>query len=249
VSHRVLPVSTERKADLLTHVLTLPPTSQALVFCKTKRGSDRVGERLERAGLSVSVIHGNKSQGARTRALGDFKSGRARILVATDIAARGLDIAELPLVVNYDLPMVAEDYIHRVGRTGRAGLTGRALRKYVAAALGTLPELGEWIDPHLLQKEGWPGFRVAMETLHRPTLYDPASFATARKRLAYDEALAREIAMGQARLARERQKSASISKAPSVERLIVEALPFKPTKAQRTAYADISADLARSILA
>jgi ATP-dependent RNA helicase RhlE len=127
VTHRIHPVSDNRKADLLTHVLTQPPIGQALVFCKTKRGSNRVGERLERAGVKAAVIHGNKSQGARIRALGDFKAGRVTVLVATDIAGRGLDIAQLPLVVNYDLPLVANDYIHRIGRTGRAGMAGRAV--------------------------------------------------------------------------------------------------------------------------
>lgn len=127
VTHRVHPVADGRKGELLTHVLMQPPVGQALVFCKTKRGSNRVGEALERAGVRAAVIHGNKSQGARTRALGDFKAGRVAVLVATDLAARGLDIVQLPLVVNYDLPLVAEDYIHRVGRTGRAGLSGRAV--------------------------------------------------------------------------------------------------------------------------
>ena len=126
VTHQVHPVSDQRKGDLLSHVL-LQAAGQALVFCKTKHGSNRVGEYLERAGVKAAVIHGNKSQGARTRALGDFKAGRVNVLVATDIAARGLDIAELPLVVNFDLPLVAEDYIHRAGRTGRAGLAGRAV--------------------------------------------------------------------------------------------------------------------------
>ena len=121
VTHRVHPVSDQRKGDLLTHVLKETPGAQALVFCKTKHGSNRVGQYLERAGVKAAVIHGNKSQGARTKALGDFKAGRVTVLVATDIAARGLDIAQLPLVVNFDLPLVAEDYIHRAGRTGRAG--------------------------------------------------------------------------------------------------------------------------------
>ncbi|MDO8677294.1 MAG: DEAD/DEAH box helicase [Acidobacteriota bacterium] len=127
VTHRVHPVSDQRKGDLLTHVLKQAPTGQALVFCKTKHGSNRVGQYLERAGVKAAVIHGNKSQGARTKALGDFKAGRVNVLVATDIAARGLDIVQLPLVVNFDLPLVAEDYIHRAGRTGRAGLSGRAV--------------------------------------------------------------------------------------------------------------------------
>src|SRR5689334_3148349 len=127
VTHHVHTVALDRKRAVLTHVLTQESANPALVFCRTKRGSDRVGEHLERAGIKVAVIHGNKSQGARTRALGDFKAGRVTVLVATDIAARGLDIAQLPLVVNYDLPLVAEDYIHRVGRTGRAGVAGRAV--------------------------------------------------------------------------------------------------------------------------
>ena len=127
VTHRVHPVSDQRKGDLLTHILLQAPTGQALVFCKTKHGSNRVGQYLERAGVKAAVIHGNKSQGARTKALGDFKAGRVNVLVATDIAARGLDIVQLPLVVNFDLPLVAEDYIHRAGRTGRAGLSGRAV--------------------------------------------------------------------------------------------------------------------------
>src|SRR5687767_29268 len=127
VTHRVHPVSDQRKGDLLTHILTQAPMGQALVFCKTKHGSNRVGDYLERAGLKAAVIHGNKSQGQRTKALADFKAGRVNVLVATDIAARGLDIVQLPLVVNFDLPLVASDYIHRAGRTGRAGLAGRAV--------------------------------------------------------------------------------------------------------------------------
>jgi len=127
VTHRAHPVPESRKSELLAHVLKQAPVGQALVFCKTKHGSNRVGQYLERNGLQAAVIHGNKSQGARTRALADFKAGRVHVLVATDIAARGLDIVQLPLVVNFDLPLVAEDYIHRAGRTGRAGLAGRAI--------------------------------------------------------------------------------------------------------------------------
>jgi ATP-dependent RNA helicase RhlE len=127
VTHHLHRVAVDQKRAILTHVLRREASRQALVFCRTKHGADRVGEHLARAGITTSVIHGNKSQGARTRALGDFKAGRVTVLVATDIAARGLDIAQLPLVVNYDLPLVAEDYIHRVGRTGRAGRGGRAV--------------------------------------------------------------------------------------------------------------------------
>ena len=127
VVHRVHPVAHQRKGDLLTHLLKAAPADQALIFCRTKHGSNRVGAYLERSGVRAAVIHGNKSQSARTRALADFKARRVDVLVATDIAARGLDIKELPLVVNFDLPLVAADYIHRAGRTGRAGLSGRAV--------------------------------------------------------------------------------------------------------------------------
>ncbi|HET7843675.1 MAG TPA: DEAD/DEAH box helicase [Xanthomonadales bacterium] len=127
VVHRVHPVDEGRKKDLLLHVLAADSRRQTLVFSRTKHGADRLCRQLEQAGFRAAAIHGNKSQNARTRALSDFKSGRITILVATDIAARGLDIDQLPCVVNYDLPMVAEDYVHRIGRTGRAGADGLAL--------------------------------------------------------------------------------------------------------------------------
>jgi len=141
VTHRVHAVPEGGKSHALTHVLTQTPKDQALVFCKTKRRSDRVGEHLNRAGIRTAVIHGNKSQGARNRALGDFKAGRVNVLVATDIAARGLDIAQLPLVINYDLPLAAEDYVHRVGRTGRAGRAGRAVSLVTAGDRSLLPAI------------------------------------------------------------------------------------------------------------
>ena len=141
VTHQVHPVADHRKAELLGRVLTLAPSGQALVFCKTKRGSDRVGKYLDGIGMNTAVIHGNKSQPARTRALDGFRAGRVRVLVATDIAARGLDIAQLPLVVNYDLPMVAEDYVHRIGRTGRAGVAGRAVSLVTNGDRGMLAEI------------------------------------------------------------------------------------------------------------
>ena len=126
VTHHVHHVAIDRKRDALAEILR-NGEPQALVFCRTKRGANRVGEYLGHRGVRTGVLHGNKSQGARNRALDDFKTGRVRVLVATDIAARGLDIPQLPLVVNFDLPMVAEDYVHRVGRTGRAGHPGRAV--------------------------------------------------------------------------------------------------------------------------
>ncbi len=127
VSHRAHPVDTGRKRDLLTQMLAERYQEQILVFGKTKHGCNRLAEHLEKAGIKSVAIHGNKSQAQRLKALNDFKSGKARVLVATDVAARGLDIPQLPVVINYDLPMVAEDYIHRIGRTGRAGATGEAI--------------------------------------------------------------------------------------------------------------------------
>jgi len=127
VTHRVHPVDAVRKRDLLLHLLAADSRRQTLVFGRTKHGADKLCSFLEKSGLRTAAIHGNKSQGARTKALKDFKSGKITVLVATDIAARGLDIDQLPIVVNYDLPMVAEDYVHRIGRTGRAGAEGLAV--------------------------------------------------------------------------------------------------------------------------
>ena len=155
VTHGVRTVGEGGKADALTRVLREAPSGQALVFCKTKRRSDRVGTQLARAGIRTAVIHGNKSQGARNRALSDFKAGRVHVLVATDIAARGLDIAQLPLVVNYDLPLVAEDYVHRVGRTGRAGHTGRAVSLVSSADRGLLRAIQRLL-PSPIQEERAP---------------------------------------------------------------------------------------------
>ena len=126
VTHRVHPVDAARKRDLLLHLLN-NDARQTLVFGRTKHGADKLAHMLEKAGLRAAAIHGNKSQNQRTRALADFKNGKVAVLVATDIAARGLDIDQLPMVVNYDLPMVAEDYVHRIGRTGRAGAEGLAV--------------------------------------------------------------------------------------------------------------------------
>ncbi|HET7267585.1 MAG TPA: DEAD/DEAH box helicase [Oleiagrimonas sp.] len=127
VSHRIHPVDAERKRDLLLHILAEDSRRQTLVFGRTKHGADKLVRFLEKSGLRAAAIHGNKSQNQRTRALKNFKERKVTVLVATDIAARGLDIEQLPLVINHDLPMVAEDYVHRIGRTGRAGATGLAI--------------------------------------------------------------------------------------------------------------------------
>ena len=126
IAHRAHPVSAERKRELIVHLLA-KDGRQTLIFCRTKHGSDRLCRHLSDGGFQAEAIHGDKSQSARTRSLQDFKAGRTRILVATDLAARGLDIQQLPMVINFDLPMVPQDYIHRIGRTGRAGNEGQAV--------------------------------------------------------------------------------------------------------------------------
>ena len=163
VVHRAHPVADGRKGELLAHVVAQEPAAQVLVFCRTKRRSDRVGRGLAEAGIATAVIHGNKSQPARTRALGDFKAGRVAVLVATDIAARGLDIAQLPLVVNYDLPLAADDYVHRVGRTGRAGLAGRAVSLVAPGERGLLHDIQRLL-PATLEHVVVAGFEVGETT-------------------------------------------------------------------------------------
>src|SRR5450830_658249 len=123
----VYPVDRERKRELLSHLIRTGRIDRALVFTRTKHGANRLAEQLEMDGISANAIHGNKSQGQRVRALDDFKAGRVAVLVATDLAARGIDIDGLPHVVNFELPMVAQDYVHRIGRTGRAGMEGDAV--------------------------------------------------------------------------------------------------------------------------
>src|SRR5574337_36272 len=127
VSHQVHPVDASRKRDLLLHVLSQDSRRQTLVFSRTKHGADKLVTFLNASGLRSAATHGNQRQNARTRALSDFKNGRVTVMVATDIAARGIDIEQLPIVINYDLTSVSEDYVHRIGRTGRAGLEGLAL--------------------------------------------------------------------------------------------------------------------------
>lgn len=127
VQQVVHPVNKSKKRELLSFIIGSKNWKQVLVFTRTKHGANKLSVQLTDDGLPAAAIHGNKSQGARTRALADFKSGKIRVLVATDIAARGIDIDQLPYVVNFDLPQVPEDYVHRIGRTGRAGNTGLAV--------------------------------------------------------------------------------------------------------------------------
>jgi ATP-dependent RNA helicase RhlE len=131
---------------------------QVLVFSRTKHGANKLTKFLEGNGIKAAAIHGNKSQGARTRALADFKSGSVRALVATDIAARGLDIDQLPQVVNFDLPNVPEDYVHRIGRTGRAGATGQAVSLVSAEEFKLLSDI-ERLIKQVIERRPVEGFK------------------------------------------------------------------------------------------
>jgi ATP-dependent RNA helicase RhlE len=149
VEQWVHPVDKASKTAMLRQLVLDHDWQQVLVFTRTKHGANRLAQSLEKAGINAAAIHGNKSQGARTRALAGFKQNTIRVLVATDIAARGLDIAELPQVVNFDLPNVPEDYVHRIGRTGRAGAAGRAYSLVSADEIKQLNSIQQLIQKHI----------------------------------------------------------------------------------------------------
>jgi ATP-dependent RNA helicase RhlE len=159
VAQKVLPVDAKRKSELLAHLIKSNSWYQVLVFTRTKHGANRLAAQLEKNGISALPIHGNKSQNARTRALAAFKSGELQTLVATDIAARGLDIEQLPHVVNFDLPNVPEDYVHRIGRTGRAGATGEAISLVSREEQPLLRDI-ERVIRRQLPREVVPGFEA-----------------------------------------------------------------------------------------
>jgi len=157
VKQWIYPVDKKRKSSLLTQLINTHQWQQVLVFTRTKRGANQLSAHLTAEGINAAAIHGNKSQGARTKALANFKSGSIRVLVATDIAARGLDIEQLPQVVNFDLPNVPEDYVHRIGRTGRAGATGQAVSLVSADEFQQLSDI-ERLIKQLLTREIIDGF-------------------------------------------------------------------------------------------
>jgi len=176
VAQRVHPVDKDRKRELLSHLVGSNNWRQVLVFTRTRHGANRLARQLEADGLESDAIHGNKSQGARTRALQDFKDGKVRVLVATDIAARGLDIDQLPHVVNFDLPSVPEDYVHRIGRTGRAGREGEALSLVSADESGMLRDI-ERLLGRSLPREVLEGYEP---TQNVRALQEPAPRGQAR---------------------------------------------------------------------
>src|SRR5436190_1817738 len=157
VAQKVHPVGREMKKDLLTHLVKENDWHQVLVFTRMKHGANRLVEHLEKQGITAMAIHGNKSQTARTKALADFKKGEPQVLVATDIAARGIDIDQLPHVVNFEMPNVPEDYVHRIGRTGRAGAQGEAISLVCVDEDGFLRDI-ERLTKNEIPKEIVPGF-------------------------------------------------------------------------------------------
>ncbi len=170
IVQEVHPVDHSRKRELLAYLIDSNNWQQVLVFTRTKHGADRLADQLERDGLLTATIHGDKSQGARTRALADFKRKKVRVLVATDIAARGLDITNLPYVVNFELPFVPEDYVHRIGRTGRAGNEGRAISLVCSDEQGLLADIERHLKLHI-QAVVVPGFEPtpSRRPVNRPT--------------------------------------------------------------------------------
>jgi ATP-dependent RNA helicase RhlE len=159
VTHTVYPVDNKRKKELLSFLITTNKWEQVLVFARTKHGANKLAKQLSTDGIISEAIHGNKSQSARTKALADFKSGKVKVLVATDIAARGLDIDQLPHVVNFELPNVPEDYVHRIGRTGRSGNEGWACSLVCIDELKLLDNI-ERLLKQAITKKLEPGFEV-----------------------------------------------------------------------------------------
>ena len=174
ITHVIHPVPREKKRDLLAHLLRTRNMSQVLVFCGTRLGANRLAYQLQRDGIQAAAIHGDKTQTERTQALDDFKSGKAAVLVATDVAARGLDIEGLPYVVNFELPQSPEDYVHRIGRTGRAGALGRAVSLVCSEELERLEAIEKMIKmkPEREVIEGFgtdAGTVAAMDSDPRPS--------------------------------------------------------------------------------
>ncbi|MEO8305082.1 MAG: DEAD/DEAH box helicase [Betaproteobacteria bacterium] len=169
ITQRVHPVDRDRKRELLSHLIKTQNWYQVLVFTRTKHGANKLAEQLNNDGITALAIHGNKSQGARTRALSEFKDASLQVLVATDIAARGIDIDQLPHVVNYELPNVPHDYVHRIGRTGRAGATGEAISLVCVDENDYLRDIEKLIK-RTLPREVVPGFEPDPHARAQPIL-------------------------------------------------------------------------------
>lgn len=167
VTQRVIETNREQKKDLLLHLFETRGWHQVLIFARTKHGADALSRNLDKAGIKSAALHGNKSQGARTRALSEFKDGKLVALVATDIAARGIDIDSLPYVINYEIPNIAEDYVHRIGRTGRAGMEGEAISLVSHDERSFLRDIEKLIKRDL-ERLVIPGFEPSAHAAPRP---------------------------------------------------------------------------------
>ena len=174
IDQRVYRVDQSKKTSLITKLISEGEWSQVLIFTRTKHGANRLCQKLEKAGINSAAIHGNKTQGARTKALSGFKNGSVSVLVATDIAARGLDIPLLPHVVNFELPNIPEDYIHRIGRTGRAGASGEAI------SLVSFDEMTYLKDIEKLTKQNIPSSTIEG---YAPDPTDEVAAALAQKKM------------------------------------------------------------------
>ncbi len=189
ITQAVHPVGRGKKKALLAHIINEHNWSQVLVFTRTKFGANNVAEYLEKNGITAMALHGNKSQGARTQALAGFKSGEIRALVATDIAARGIDIDDLPHVVNYEIPNVPEDYVHRIGRTGRAGKEGQAVNLVCLDEEGFMAEIERFTKQQIpvVPVEGFgpePGERAEPIAMGRQTIWGGAGKPPSREVMA-----------------------------------------------------------------
>jgi ATP-dependent RNA helicase RhlE len=184
VQQSIYQVDKSRKRALLTSLIRSEGWQQLIVFTRTKHGANRLSEQLGKDGIVAAAIHGNKSQNARTKALNDFKKGGVKVLVATDIAARGLDIDQLPCVVNYELPNVSEDYVHRIGRTGRAGSSGTAVSLVCQDEANLLRDIEKLLATKLEKRivEGFePGTEHKTRSQENPRRSDPSKSKTGRR--------------------------------------------------------------------
>jgi len=180
IAQKIHPVDRDRKHVLLAHLIKERNWFQVLVFTRTKHGANRLVEQLGKESISALAIHGNKSQAARTRALSEFKDSSLQVLVATDIAARGIDIENLPHVVNYDLPNVAEDYVHRIGRTGRAGASGEAVSLVCVDEHALLRDIERFIKREIVS-EVIPGFEPDPKAKAQPIQLRSNDHASAKR--------------------------------------------------------------------
>ncbi len=176
IEQLVYQVDKKRKIELVIHLIKTNKLKQVLIFTRTKHGANKLSEKLNKSNLISAAIHGNKSQGARTKALADFKSGAVKILVATDIAARGIDIDRLPYVINFELPNVPEDYVHRIGRTGRAGYEGEAVSLVCIDELELLKNIEKLIKnkiPKMEIKGFEPDLSIKAEPIQKQNRHRP----------------------------------------------------------------------------